>query len=356
MLNFNRSNMSHLIHHHVGNKGLGHALELSLGEISFPEDYLKDQVFQFLINKFKSDIVYEFSKKDPDQVSLYSVQDYCQRLFYNNTPEKFSSFSRSIAEHLYNQTMHPKCPAGTLYIAYFKDVISDGELVDAIGIFKKEADEQFLKPDIKEGYAVIETENGQSMDKLEKGVLILNTAGNDGYKIHVFDKGKKIKDIAFYWHEDFLSIRLKDTPYYQTSHQLMQILSFCEEVLTTDNNVSILDRKMIENKTINFFTAKEKFNPEEFNKEVLQDQAEVVSSYKDHKESYQKNYQMTLKDDFDISQTAVKEKSKYASTTIHLDKNFEVKIKSRYDLMDQGFDEEKGLKYIKLWYTNDEFK
>lgn len=356
MLDFTRSDMGHLIHHYVGNKGLGGPLDLSLAETNLQDDLTKTQLMNFLTQNFKSDIVYEFRKKDPDQVSLYSVQDYCQRLFYNKNQESFSSFSRSIAEHLYNQTMHPKIPGGTMYLAYFKDVVSDGEMVDAIGIFKKEEDEQFLKPEIKEGYAVIESEYGQSIDKLEKGVIILNTAENDGYKIHVFDKGKKVKDIAFYWLEDFLSIKLKDTPYYQTSHQIMQILSFCDEVLTTENNVAIMDKKMVENKTINFFTAREKFNPEEFNKDVLLGQAELVDSYKTHKEAYQKNYQMTLKDDFDISQTAVKEKAKYASTTIHLDKNFEVKIKSRYDLMDQGFDEEKGLKYIKLWYANDEFK
>jgi hypothetical protein len=348
--------MSHLIHHHVGNKGLGEAYMQSLSETNLQDDVTKTQLMNFLTQNFKSDVVYEFSKKDPYKVYIGSVQDYVSDFFMQPTEETFVRVSQLISEHLYNATMHPKCPGGTMYVAYFKDVVSDGEMVDAIGIFKKENDEQFFKPDIKEGYAVIESEYGQSIDKLEKGVLILNTATDDGYKIHVFDKGKKVKDIAFYWNEDFLSIRLKDTPYYQTSHQLMQILSFCEEVLTTDNNVSILDRKMVENKTINFFTAKEKFNPKEFNQEVLQDQAEVVSSYKEHKDAYQKNYQMTLKDDFDISQTAVKEKSKYAATTIHLDNNFEVKIKSRYDLMDQGFDEEKGLKYIKLWYSNDEFK
>lgn len=357
MLEFTRSDMSHLIHHHVGNKGLGQTLELSLGKISFPEDYVKDQVFNFLINNFKSDIVYEFSKKDPDSIILHSIQDYVKAIFKNKNNEGvFVDTSIDIARHLYNVTMHPKCPGGTMYLAYFKDVVSDGELVDAIGIFKKEADEQFLKPDIKEGYAIIETENGQSIDKLEKGVLILNTAANDGFKIHVFDKGKKAKDVAFYWNEDFLSIRLKDTPYFQTSHQLMQMLSFCEDVLTTDNNVAIMDRKMLENKTINFFTDKEKFNPDEFNHDVLQNQAELVNSYKEHKEAYQKTYQMNLKDDFDISQVAVKEKSKYAATMIHLDSNFEIKVKSRYDLLEQGFDEEKGLRYIKLLYSQDDFK
>lgn len=355
MLDFTRSNMSHLIHHYVGNKGLGGPLEQSLAETNLQDDVTKTQLMNFLTQNFKSDIVYEFKKKDTD-VFIHSVQDYVSDFFTHPTPEMFVNCSKGISDHLYNMSMHPKCPSGTMYVAYFKDVVSDGEMVNAIGIFKKENDEQFLKPEIKEGYAIIESEYGQSIDKLEKGVLILNTAASDGYKIHVFDKGKKIKDIAFYWLEDFLSIKLKDTPYYQTSHQIMQILSFCEEVLTTENNVSIMDKKMVENKTINFFTAREKFNPEEFNKDVLLGQKELVDSYKTHKEAYQHNYQMKLKDDFDISQTAVKEKSKYASTTMHLDHNFEVKIKSRYDLMDQGFDEEKGLKYIKLWYSNDEFK
>ncbi len=355
MLDFTRSNMSHLIHHHVGNKGLGHAIELSIGEITFHDDLIKDQVVNFLTSGFKSDIVYEFSKKDPDSIGIYSVHDYVRELFKKKNSEIFVKESQNIAEHMYHQTMHPKLPAGTMYMAYFTDILADGELVDGIGIFKKEVEEQFLKPEIKEGFAVIETENGQSIDKLEKGVLILNTAANDGFKIHLFDKGKKNNSCAFYWVQDFLDVRLKDTPYYKTSNQIMQALSFCEEVLTTDNNVSVMDKKMVENKIINFFTAKEKFDIGEFKKEVLT-QDELISSFNDHKAGYEKNYQVELKDEFDISTTALKEKQKYASTMIHLDHNFEIKIKSRHDLIDQGYDEEKGLKYIKLWYSQDEFK
>ncbi len=355
MLDFTRSEMSHLIHHYVGNKGLGHTMELSLGEITFHDDDSKNQVVNFLTNNFKSDIVYEFSKKDPDSIYIPDVHNCARELFKKNNPEIFVNMSHSIANHLYNQTMHPKLPAGTMYMAYFKDILCDGEVVDGIGIFKKEVEEQFLKPEIKEGFAVIETENGQSIDKLEKGVLILNTAANDGFKIQLFDKGKKNNSCAFYWVQDFLGVRLKDTPYYQTSNQIMQALAFCEEILTTDNNVSLMDKKMVENKVINFFTAKEKFNIEEFKKEVLC-QKELISSFNDHKLGYESVYDMMLKEDFDISKTAIKEKQKYASTMIHLDNNFEIKIKSRHDLMDQGYDEEKGLKYIKLWYSQDEFK
>lgn len=356
MLDFTRSDMGHLIHHYVGNKGLGHLLMQSLSETNLQDEATKTQLMIFFTQNFKSDIVYEFYKKDQEQIVIGSIQDYVRDFFKNPNSESFVDASRWISNHLYNSTMHPKCPGGTLYVAYFKDVLSDGELVNAIGIFKKEHDEQFFKPEIKEGYAVIEAESGQSIDKLEKGVLILNTAKDDGFKIHVFDKGKKLKDLSFYWIEDFLSIQLKDTPYFQTSHQLMQILSFCEDVLTETNNVSTMNKKMVENKTINFFTGKEKHNQEEFERDVLEGHKDLISSYRIHKDGYEKAYQMKLKENFDISQSAVKEKSKYAATTMHLDKNFEVKIKSRYDLIDQGFDEEKGMKYVKLWYVNDEFK
>lgn len=356
MLDFTRSDMRHLIHHYVGNKGQGQMFMQSLSEVNLQDEQIKHQLMLFLTQNFKSDIVHEFSKKNQDQIGIGSVQDYVRDFFKDPNSETFVHASQYISEKLYHETMHPRCPGGTMYVAYFKDVVSDGELVDAIGIFKKEEDEQFLKPEIKEGYAVIETENGQSIDKLEKGVLILNTAKDDGYKIHVFDKGKKLRELSFYWTEDFLSIRLKDTPYFQTSHQIMQILAFCEEVLTEGNNVSPLDKKMVENKTINFFTAKEKHNEEEFERDVLLGQSDLVSSYRDHKQNYQNVYQMKLKPDFDISQAAVKEKSKYATTTMKLDGNFEVKIKSRYDLIEKGYDDEKGLRYIKLWYANDEFK
>ena len=82
MLDFTRSTMSHLIHHYVGNKGLGQEFMQSLSETNLQDDSTKTQVMNFLTQGFKSDIVYEFSKKDRE-VMIYSVQDYVRTLFKN---------------------------------------------------------------------------------------------------------------------------------------------------------------------------------------------------------------------------------------------------------------------------------
>ncbi|MCE3259354.1 MAG: nucleoid-associated protein [Bacteroidetes bacterium] len=41
-------------------------------------------------------------------------------------------------------------------------------------------------------------------------------------------------------------------------------------------------------------------------------------------------------------------------TVVKLDKNFHIYIHGRHDYVENGYDEAKGLKYYKLFYTNEE--
>ena len=53
------------------------------------------------------------------------------------------------------------------------------------------------------------------------------------------------------------------------------------------------------------------------------------------------------------SKAAVKKQATTKITTIKLDKNFDIKVKGVKDLLEQGYDENRGMKYYKLYYEEE---
>ncbi len=51
----------------------------------------------------------------------------------------------NLAAHLYEKSVYPKIKTGEFYVIYFKDCILDEHTADAIGLFKSENKETFLK-------------------------------------------------------------------------------------------------------------------------------------------------------------------------------------------------------------------
>jgi hypothetical protein len=76
-----------------------------------------------------------------------------------------------------------------LYVVYFKKVQIEGNPLDAIGIFKSETKETYLKVYPQDGgFNVDYEENAININKLDKGVLIFNIEKENGYKVVVIDK------------------------------------------------------------------------------------------------------------------------------------------------------------------------
>jgi hypothetical protein len=86
---------------------------------------------------------------------------------------------------------------------------------------------------------------------------------------------------------------------------------------------------------------------------VLQE-PDLITAFNDYRKDFNNRMHLTAVDDFDVSQTAVKKNQKYMRSVIKLDKNFHIYIHGRHDYVERGFDEEKGQKYYKLYYVNEE--
>ena len=349
MIDFSRAQLSHFCVHFVGNKGLGEELTLSNKVFEFKDDFVKETVLRYFLTPFKTDIYYQFKGKI--DVSLASVANACEDLF--GSQKDFVEQSKQVAQHLYNQSMHPKISGGEFYVCYFKDATVDGELCDAIGFFKTENKETFLKVYQHVDEFDIDCDNGININKLDKGCLVFGIDKKTGYKLSIIDTNNRNAECALFWQEDFLNAVIKPNGYYHTKNFIDTSRGFCEEILTEANNVNKQDQMMMLNRSTSYFKEKDKFNLKDFEKEVLVE-PELIGAFKEYRSDFTKKMDLTAIDEFDVSQTAVKKNQKYMRSVVKLDKNFHIYIHARHDYVERGFDEEKGLKYYKLFYINEE--
>lgn len=349
MIDFTRAELTHFIIHYVGNKGLGEELTLSDACFEFKDEFVKDTVLRYFQGPFKTDIYHKFKNKS--EFALGDVKDLAEGIF--NSRKSFIKNSKDMAKHLHNQSTHPKIKGGEFYVCYFKDVVVDGELCDAVGCFKTENKETYLKVFQHVGEFDVECENGINIHKLDKGCLIFNTEANKGYKLSLVDTGNKVAECALYWQEDFLNATIKENSYYHTNNFIESCRGFCEEILTDENNVTKPDRMMMLNKSASYFKERDTFKLKDFEKEVMVE-PELIKAFKDYRKDFNDRMDLTAIDEFDVSKTAVKKNQKYMRSVVKLDKNFHIYIHGRHDYVERGFDEEQGLKYYKLFYVNED--
>jgi hypothetical protein len=95
------------------------------------------------------------------------------------------------------------------------------------------------------------------------------------------------------------------------------------------------------------------FEVEDFTQTLFKEE-EQQDAFREFREEYTKAYALPLEDKFDISQQAVKKEFKIFKSIIKLDKNFHIYVHGRRDLIERGFDEEKGKKYYKVYYEAEE--
>ena len=311
----------------------------------FVNDELKKLLTNYFISPFKSTEYFNFYH-DTD-INMNEVFVYASKIFDN--PENLLEQSVNLAKHLYEQSTHPKIKGGEFYTVYFKDCIIDGKTVDAVGLFKSENKDTFLKVFPKgEGFE-IESEKGININKLDKGCLIFNTERENGYIVAVVDNTNKGVE-AQYWTDDFLHIRQRKDEYYNTQNIISLTKNFVKNELPQKFEISGADQADLINKAVKFFKEKDNFNLAEFANEVIR-QPNIIEKFNQYKSSYAQEYDVNFADNFTISDSAVKKQSRTLKSVIKLDKNFDILIHNNPQLIEQGADE-KG-KFYKIYYKEE---
>ena len=173
--------------HKVGNKIADEGVKLSKKELVVHED-LKNTLLKYFISSFNSEELYAFHHNS--DLLLNEVYCYCSGIFAST--ECIYEQSVNLAKHLYEQSVHPKIKGGEFYVVYFENCMVDGKSTNAIGLFKSENKDTFLKIYSKDDDFEIEADNGININKLDKGCLIFNLEKENGYIVAVVDNTNKL--------------------------------------------------------------------------------------------------------------------------------------------------------------------
>lgn len=342
--------MAQMSIHRVGNKLQDEHYILSEKPIQLNDELLSKLLMHYFLSPFeKVNEVYRFFHSSED-LGLNELFHYSSSFFKGGSP--FHEMSEKVTKHLHEVSNHPKIKAGEVYVVYFNDVQLEGEMLDAVGIFKSENKETYLKVYPEQGAFKIDyEEQAINIHKLDKGCLILNIEGTEGFKVLAIDQTNKQQE-AVYWKDDFLRVKVRNDIYHQTGNVLQLCKKFVNEQLEESFEMERADKIGLLNKAMGYFKEKEAFDMDEFTEEVLGN-PQAVDLFKTYKDNFEGEFEMAIPDQFEISGQAVKQQAKNFKSILKLDKNFHVYVHGKREYLEKGFDEDRNMNYYKLYFEKE---
>ena len=162
MIHLEEIKFKSLILHKIGSKANNEGVNFSKSAMQTSEE-INHLLLHYFFTPFKHREYYHLTH-DSD-INLNEIYSYASAIFDN--PNTIFEQSINIAKHLYQTSTHPKIKPGELYIVYFQDCIVEGEMVDAIGIFKSENKDTFLKILKEENSIKLKNDDGINISKIE---------------------------------------------------------------------------------------------------------------------------------------------------------------------------------------------
>jgi hypothetical protein len=327
--------------HHVGNGNLQQELKLSEGPLEVEDDKLHQLLQTYFLSNFSTPEYQCFTSEEGATNVIFTI---AREIFQDL--ESFHENSVLIAKHLYESTQHPNIKPGDLFVAYFQDISVQGQRTEAIGIFKSENKDSFLKLKAYANQFDLVADEGINVRKLDKGCLILNQYPDDGYKILIVDNANRSD--AQFWKQDFLNIKPWSDAYHHTQNYMNLTRNYVAEQIKEEFSVSRADQIDLMNKSVEYFKTKENFNQAE----VLGD-AGVIEYFRNYGKTFLERAELEPMENFEISAHAVKQQAKVFKTVLKLDKNFHIYIHGNRQLIEKGYDEATGKHFYKIYFDNE---
>jgi hypothetical protein len=348
MLDFSAAYLELLALHKVGNKSKGEDSFLSK-ELYEPADDQFQELMEYFLLPFKNaNETYKFSHST--DIEYNEVYGYCTKIFKRK--DTFLNRSIDIVKHLYDQSEHPNIKTGEVCIGYFKDIIYENESVDAIGIFKSERKESFFQFKKHGDRITINTQKGVHARKLDKGCIILNVESEDGLRLFTVDNNNYD---AEYWKYKFLNLEDSKDFNYQTKNYIALCRDFSNEVIQPTigkkEGISFLNQSMkylSENDTLEF---------DEFNQTIFQSD-ELKKEFKKFKRGYEKENDILIEEEFEISKPTLKQQKKKLKNQITLDTQIQINLgnidaEQGDKYIERGYDERKKMFFYKIYFNKE---
>lgn len=332
--------------HQVGNKIRQEDLVMSPN--LHPVDDDSQLIEDFLLSPMRGEKWYKF-KDDPHGNEVYEM---AKEVLQARTPEVLLKYSQYIAEVLYSRSTHPHIAAGELYVCLFREAVADHQECYALGIFKAEKKDLFVKTDKEEDHMRIDFQHGLPLNGLHKGCLIFDLFADDGYNVLIYDRNSS--DAAF-WRDDFLKLERVEDAIHTTQQTMEFAAQFGDEVVDRDFG-GTLGKQRYFSDCLDYFTHNKEFDPEEFLDDVPRG-PEMRDAMAEFFGVVGEEVGFEL-ETFAISKQAVKEMSKRFKPVIKLDTQVTLTMHKKHadfalDHIEQGYDEERGQHFYKVYYNEE---
>jgi hypothetical protein len=344
MIDFSSIQLKNIIVHKVGNKATEEGIRFSENPLKIDDETILELLMKYLFSPFNSNTYYRLHHEI--DLNLNEIYVFISKIFEDDS--QFIEQSKNISKHLYDKSSHPKIKGGEFYIAYIKDCVLDGEMYDAIGLFKTENKDTYLRILEKDDSFEVDYDTGININKLDKGCLIFNCEKEKGYLVSIIDNINKSAE-ARYWKEDFLKIKPREDNFYFTQNCLKMCKDFTNESF---EEISKDEQIEIKNNALKYFSEKDTFSLDDFADSVIAN-PETKEIFKEYKQSFEEDNNVQLQDKFEISQPAISKSKSFFKTVVKLDKNFHLYIHGGNENIEKGFDDEKNMSYYKLYYESE---
>lgn len=337
--------ITHCIIHQVGNRTKGENYKLS-NELTELDNDLSELLKHYFLKPFQN-IAENYRFNHDIDMMMNEVFSLSANILEG---QDFIEHSQNIAQHLYNQTRHPAVRSGELFVAVLEGIEIEGYRYKAVGLFKSEQKESFLKIRESKNSLGVAVENGVNIQKLDKGCIVVGTDYQDGFKVLTYENANADTE---YWRNDFLGIQILNDSYTKTKNFLSLCKDYVAETLPENFNVSKADQIDYLNRSVEYFKNHETFNSADFATEVFQDPG-IINDFKRFGEDRKDALLPLQQDGFDISAQAVKSTARYFKSILKLDKNFHVYIHGDRQMIERGFDDERGMNFYKLYFNKEQ--
>ncbi len=345
-MSFDDSFLRYLTLHKIGNCSTDDGVVLSEKLLEVGE-VVKPLLLQYFLSPFRMEELYNLSH--PADLELNEVFHFVTAVFEN--PGCLLEQSQHLARHLYRQSGHPKIRPGEFYVTYFENCFVNNEPVNAVGLFKSESRETYLKVYPVQGSFEIGHDDGININKLDKGCLIFNTGREEGYVVAMVDNQNKGNE-AQYWRDDFLRVKPRSDNYYQTKVVMDLCKKFVSERLPQEFEVTRADQADLLNRSMKFLKENESFGMDEFGEQVLGSPG-MINSFAGFRDEFSEEHQVPIAENFEISDNAVKKQARFMKSVIKLDRNFHIYIHGEGRLVEKGYDQEKQMNFYKLFFKEE---
>jgi hypothetical protein len=350
MINLYSAHIASLSIHRVGNKSRNEGMLLS-EEPFKADDELSPLLKEYFLKPFRDKEENYFQFTHEADLEFHELYKLISKVFEH--PETAHKTSIKIAQHLFEQSMHPHIKSGEVYVAYFENLQIDNEKVDGIGIFKSELKQDFLQFSEKENQLKALLQQGINLNRLDKGALIFNVKKEEGYKVLSVDSNRYD---ARYWLESFLGVDAFEDDNFFTKNYLKFCQNFAKDVVLPAEDKK--QEVMFMNRAVNHFAKNDQFEETAFMNEVI-DNPDLFPEFRHYKAEKAPKYSIEDLTTFPIANTAVTAARKKIKNVINLDTNIQIKLdfinpESAERFVEKGWDEEKQMYYYLVYFNHEQ--